>query len=39
MRDGLYAAHRGGSAHAEGQTNETTIQFTPDGRSAGRGSG
>jgi hypothetical protein len=38
MRDGLYAAYTWRVRHfAEGQTNETTIQFTPDGRPYGFG--
>ena len=33
MRDGLYAAYTWRVRHfAEGQTNETTIRFTPDGQ-------
>jgi hypothetical protein len=38
MRDGLYAAYTWRVRHfAEGQVNETTIQFTPDGRAYGFG--
>jgi hypothetical protein len=38
MRDGLYAAYTWRVRHfAEGQVNETTIQFTPDGRPYGFG--
>ena len=36
MRDGLYAAYTWRVRHfAEGQSNETTIQFTPDGHPYG----